>query len=103
MLKIRRERLKNGSLANMEIRTTFEFRAKVSKLCRRNKSLGNKIDHKLQVLSLFPNHPSLRLHKLQSSKLENWSISLDKKIRIIFIYQDYGILLINIGSHDQVY
>ncbi|KKT29306.1 MAG: hypothetical protein UW41_C0012G0020 [Candidatus Collierbacteria bacterium GW2011_GWC2_44_18] len=87
----------------MEIKTTLEFRLKVAKLCRKNKSIGNKIDQKLRILSLFPNHPSLRLHKLQANNLENWSISIDKKNRIIFIYQEYGILLINIGSHDQVY
>lgn len=87
----------------MEIRSTTDLNSKVSKLCKRNKSLGKKIDQKIRILSLFPNHPSLRLHKLESAQHENWSISIDRKIRIIFLYQEYGILLINIGTHDEVY
>ncbi len=75
----------------------------MAKLCRKNKSLGNKLDQKLQILSIFPNHPSLRLHKLQSNKLEAWSISVSLKLRLIFVYRDYGILLVDIGSHNQVY
>ena len=87
----------------MEIRSTVEFEARLTKLCHRNKRLREKIDNKLRVLLHFPKHPSLRLHKLKSSKVEDWSVSVDRKIRIIFNYRDYGILLVNIGSHDQVY
>jgi mRNA-degrading endonuclease YafQ of YafQ-DinJ toxin-antitoxin module len=47
-----------------------------------------------------PFHPSLRLHKLKG-KLEGlWSISVDRKYRIIFKPLEQGIiLLVSIGLH----
>lgn len=45
-------------------------------------------------------HPSLRLHKLSGSLQELWSISLDRKYRIIFKPLKNGvILLVSIGAH----
>lgn len=99
---MRLERPKNGSLGSMEIKATSDFEAKLDKLCRKNKSLEKQIEQKLSILSIFPKHPSLRLHKIQSNN-DAWSISVNPKLRVLFVYRDYGILLINIGSHDQVY
>lgn len=46
-------------------------------------------------------HPSLRLHKLEGKLKEHWSISLDKKYRIMFkIMSDGVILFISIGLHS---
>lgn len=46
-------------------------------------------------------HPSLRLHKLEGKLKEHWSISLDKKYRIMFkIMNDGVILFISIGLHS---
>ncbi|MFA6991942.1 MAG: type II toxin-antitoxin system mRNA interferase toxin, RelE/StbE family [Candidatus Gracilibacteria bacterium] len=47
-----------------------------------------------------PFYPSLRLHKLKG-KLEGlWSISIDKKYRLIFKSMDDGVVLfISIGLH----
>jgi mRNA-degrading endonuclease YafQ of YafQ-DinJ toxin-antitoxin module len=86
----------------MEIKTSSGFEEKVEKLCRKNKPLGRLIDQKLRILSVFPKHPSLRLHKIES-KFDAWSISVNPKLRILFVYRSYGILLVDIGSHDQVY
>jgi len=79
----RQERLKSGSLANMEIKATANFEAKEGRLCRKNKALGRLIANKLRVLSVFPKHPSLRLHKIQSGS-DAWSISINPKLRILF-------------------
>lgn len=47
-----------------------------------------------------PFHPSLRLHKLRGKLDGLWSISLDRKYRIIFKPQDDGVMLfISIGLH----
>ena len=46
-------------------------------------------------------HPSLRLHKLEGKLKEHWSISLDKKYRIMFkIMSDGVVLFISIGLHS---
>ncbi len=85
----------------MEIKATEEFEVKVDKLCRKNKALGELIDNKIRVLAIFPKHPSLRLHKIESNN-DAWSISVNTKIGILFVYREYGILLIDIGSHDHL-
>jgi len=86
----------------MEIRTIGSYDEKVDKLCKRNKALRRAIDRKLRTLAVFPKHPGLRLHKL-NTKEDAWSMSVNMKIRILFLYREYGILLINIGDHDEVY
>jgi len=48
-----------------------------------------------------PFHPSLRLHKLKGKLLGLWSISIDRKNKIIFKPLDDGIiLLVSIGAHS---
>lgn len=57
-----------------------------------------------KVTSFFkenPFHPSLRLHKLKG-KLEGlWSISVDRRYRIIFDIMDEGVVMyMSIGIHS---
>lgn len=48
-----------------------------------------------------PFHPSLRLHKLKGKLFGLWSISIDRKNRIIFKPLEDGIiLLVSIGAHS---
>ncbi len=48
-----------------------------------------------------PFHPSIRLHKLQGKLKDYWSISLDRKHRIIFLVEQNGnIIFISIGKHS---
>ncbi len=67
-----------------------------------------KLPKNIQTLSaekqvLFkanPFHPSLRLHKLDGKLKEKWSISINKRYRIIFkILDDGNIAFISIGTH----
>lgn len=72
---------------------------------RQFKALDSSIQKKaIKQEAIFrknPLHPSLRLHKLKG-KLEGlWSISLDRKYRIIFeVLKDGDILFLSIGSHS---
>jgi mRNA-degrading endonuclease YafQ of YafQ-DinJ toxin-antitoxin module len=52
-----------------------------------------------------PFHPSLRLHKLKGELSEYYSISMDMKYRVVLeiIIKDNELLLLDIGSHDDVY
>ncbi|PCI24476.1 plasmid stabilization protein [Candidatus Peregrinibacteria bacterium] len=59
----------------------------------------------LLLLERNPNHPSLRLHRLQG-KLQNlYSISINMKYRIIlyFIITEDKVVLVKIGNHKEVY
>ncbi|NIA01890.1 MAG: type II toxin-antitoxin system mRNA interferase toxin, RelE/StbE family [Nitrospirae bacterium] len=64
------------------------------------KLIQKKACKKEQLFKENPFHPSLRLHKLRG-KLEGlWSISIDRKYRLIFKTLENGVtLFISIGSH----
>jgi addiction module RelE/StbE family toxin len=59
---------------------------------------------KVEVFIANPNHPSLKTHKL-SGVLEGLSsFSINHDIRVIFKPADKNrVLLMDIGSHDEVY
>jgi toxin HigB-1 len=88
--------------ANMIIKLSTYFAKKLDKLKRRNRLIEKKIDSKLKILTTNPRHPSLRLHKIESGE-NSWSVSVDTDLRILFVYREYGILLVDIGGHDEVY
>lgn len=87
----------------MVIKQSPDFVKKLKKLTNRNPQLKIKIVSKLKLLSFNKHHNSLRLHKIKSGAVDMWSISVDMGLRIMFVYRDYGILLIDIGGHDEVY
>ena len=57
------------------------------------------------MVSTDPHHPSLRLHKIKSLGKDYSAISINYDFRIIltFIFENKGILLLDIGTHDEVY
>lgn len=59
----------------------------------------------LLLLELNPYHPSLRLHQLQGqlSGLSSISINMSYRLVLDFKITDTEIILLNVGSHDQVY
>lgn len=65
-----------------------------------------KFDKKtLKLLETNPYHPSLRLHSLKGKFQGKYSVSITMNYRIIltFAVKDEEIVLIDIGSHDEVY
>ncbi|HSX52470.1 MAG TPA: plasmid stabilization protein, partial [Cellvibrio sp.] len=59
----------------------------------------------LELLELNPHHPSLRLHGLQGRLAGLSSVSINMSYRIVLqlIITDKYIILVDVGSHDQVY
>ena len=87
----------------MKIYTTAHFERKYKKLIKKNPRLSSQIDKKVSLVQKNLSHPSLRLHKLSGKKIETWSFSIETNLRIIFKKVKGGILMIDIGSHDEVY
>ena len=87
----------------MTIHETSNYSRKLERLVKRDSTLRQKIDKKLQLLIADSGYPSLRLHKIERANGTLWSVSLDMKLRILFGYVEDGILLFNIGGHDEVY
>jgi len=73
------------------------------KIIKKRPHLHKKVKEKLKILSQNPRRPSLRLHKLEGGSYKNWSISIEKDVRILFSYVKDGIILVDIGKHDEVY
>ena len=102
---------KRSNLSRLMTLTRFEMEIYLSsiyikahrKLVKRNPRMRAKLKKQLGLFLKNPNHPSLRLHKFQGITKPSWSISVDKEVRLIFVYVGDGILLVNIGSHDEVY
>jgi addiction module RelE/StbE family toxin len=78
------------------------------RLVRKNPSLRPLIEQTLQQLATDPFYPSLRTHKLKGDLSEVWACSVDLDLRILFEFVKQNndadaILLLNVGSHDEVY
>jgi len=84
---------------------TSSYAKKIRKFLKKHPNVFKKYAKTIFFLEKNPHHPSLRLHKLQGSLSEYYSISIDLEYRVIidFIIVDDVIYLIDIGSHDEVY
>lgn len=87
----------------MKIDFDQKFKRKLKKINKTDKETYQKFLVKLELLQTKPSHISLRLHKIGGKKIESWSISATRKVRVLFVMQKDGILLTDIGSHDEVY
>ena len=79
------------------------------RLIKRNPQLRLVIEQTLQQIELDVYHPSLKTHKLMGDLDDLWSCFVDYSYRILFEFTtdpatgNRAILLVNIGSHDEVY
>ena len=89
----------------IEIRFAEGYEKKAVRFFKKHKDLYSQYKKTVEILSRDPYHPSLRLHKLQGKLNGYYSISINMKYRIVldFIIQDDVIILIDIGSHSDVY
>ena len=84
---------------------TDSYNKKAAKWIKKHPTLKDQYLKTLQLMELDIHHPSLRLHKLSGSLtgLSSVSINMSYRITLELIIQDLDIILINIGSHDEVY
>lgn len=79
------------------------FIKRYRKITKKNQQLKQSIKKVINQFIKSPRHPTLHLHKLKGKMVDDWSISVEANMRIIFTYIKDGILLVDIGSHDEVY
>jgi mRNA interferase YafQ len=85
------------------------FKKALKRLIKKNPQLENKVLDTLDLLELDPFTPSLKSHKLKGNLAEYWSCSVTYDCRIIFAFsqdeesEEDLVVLIDIGSHDEVY
>lgn len=86
----------------MEIYLTRAYRRALIKLIKKKPDYIEVVEKRIYLLKNSPNHPRLRLHKL-SNKENEYSISVDYSVRIIFSREKDTCYLLDIGAHDDVY
>ncbi|MDA8273379.1 MAG: plasmid stabilization protein [Deltaproteobacteria bacterium] len=84
---------------------TESYSKKEKAFLSRRAELTEKYKNILKLLELNPGHTSLKLHKLQGKFKNKYAVSLTYSYRIIlsFTVVKDEILLIDIGSHGEVY
>jgi addiction module RelE/StbE family toxin len=93
----------------MKIGWTPKSSRAFKRLVKRNPQLRVSIEQTLQKMVEDIYHPSLKTHKLMGELADTWSCSIDYSYRILFEFvsdpetEEMAILLLNIGSHDEVY
>lgn len=76
---------------------------------RKNPALKQDIEDILRLLQENPFAPQLATHKLKGKLADSWACSVDYDLRIVFDFvksanqQEDDILLLEIGTHDEVY
>lgn len=71
--------------------------------------MHSQIEQTLEQLALDPFDPSLKTHKLKGELANRWSCSINYSDRIVFQFVENSetseeeILLLTVGSHDEVY
>ncbi len=79
------------------------------KIIKKNPELQDRIVNVLRLLGVDPFAPPLKSHKLTGSLEGLWSCSVTYDCRIIFTFtqdeelEEPTIVLVDIGSHDEVY
>ena len=88
-----------------EIIYTDSYLNRVKKFIKKHPKIISQYEKTLKLLELNPTHPSLRLHKLSGklSELHSVSINISYRISIYFLIDEDKIILVDIGSHDEVY
>lgn len=80
------------------------FKRKYKKIFTLNIELKKSFWEAMSIFSQNPFDPKLRTHKLTGKLKGLWSFSASYNYRVIFSFiNDHDVLLIDIGSHDEVY
>ena len=82
-----------------------KYLKKAAKFFKKHPNLLNKYTKTIKQMEKDPFYPSLRLHKIKGDLSEYYSVSIDMSYRIVIdlIITDKEIILLDIGSHDEIY
>lgn len=84
---------------------TESYKKRARRFAKQHPELKEQYRKTLRLLEQNPYHPSLRLHPLKGklAALHSVSINLSYRITLEMIITEKEIVLINVGSHGEVY
>ena len=81
-----------------------QFLKSLKKWKIKHPDLFTRLQDKLTLFCEEPFHVSLHTHKLSGILLGSWALSINYEYRLVFKFiDDQNALLIDIGTHDEVY
>jgi mRNA-degrading endonuclease YafQ of YafQ-DinJ toxin-antitoxin module len=92
-------------MMNYELVFSEHYQRLEKRFLKRHPDLWNRYHKTLVLLEQDPFHPSLRLHALKGrlTGLHSVSINMQFRITLELEVRDKEIILVNIGSHGEVY
>lgn len=93
----------------MVLNWSSSYKRAFKKTTKSTPDLKEKIIEAMNLLEQDPFHPKLKTHKLQGILEDNWACAVTYDLRIIFTFvknsdaNETEILLINLGTHEEVY
>lgn len=88
----------------IEIIWDHGFKKAYQKKIKNDQELKKKFWKCMKLFSTDPFNKQLRTHKLTGRLQGLWAFSIDYDIRVIFSFpKDNEVLLVDIGSHKEVY
>jgi len=88
----------------IEIAFSAAFRREIKKRIKGNPSFENFFFECLDLFIHDPFNPKLKTHKLSGKLKELWSFSIEYDLRVVFYFEsDRKVVLVDIGSHNEVY
>jgi len=84
---------------------TEDYERRAARFIKKHPELKVRYGKTLELLEGNPYHPSLRLHALHGmlQGLHSVSINLSYRIALKLMILESEILLVDVGSHDQLY
>ena len=84
---------------------TESYNRRARRFLKHHPELTKQYEKTLELLQLYPSHPSLRLHRLKGrlQDLHSVSINITYRITLEFLIDGETIIPIDIGTHDKVY
>ena len=85
------------------------YKRAFNKAIKKDPHLKDRILSTMNLLRQEPFQPKLKTHKLKGILEGSWACSIDYDLRIVFdfvknqVTDETEILLINIGTHEEVY
>ena len=87
----------------MPVKYSKEFLKHYKKRVYPNKRLVKRFKERLATLSRNPKDPILKDHRLTGGKKHHRAFSVTGDLRVVYYYQEEWIVLVDIGTHNQVY
>ena len=88
----------------IEVGFSSSFKKAFKRRIRFSKDLENRFWDRLEIFMNSPYDARLKTHKLSGELKDLWSYSVEYDIRIIFSFVNKNkVLLVDIGTHDEVY